>query len=491
MRIAVRRRCLKLVQKRLITIAACKVAEVQEIGADNEIGDDIETTQIVAAENEGIHASSASQGVTATQASDCVIACTAINDIDARRTFQNIIAGSGPDIVDEMQCVCPDLQAMRLLVMEKDRQIDVIGCVVDGVVATATMHIVVSGVSEERVIVMTAIEPVVVVAAAKFVISGTTLEGVFAVTTQHHVVSGTADDHVIVVPAIQRVVSGSTIQSVIAAFSVKRVVSIVAVQFVTLLAPKERVITGIAVKRILTRVSVQVVVATAAMQLVIAVVSIEPVIAGSTVKLVGTGTTMQKVIVGAFDNRRVSTIAGVRIGATGSRVVVGVQDKGIGKADVDGKNTVVEVAVSPVEKILKTQGQGSCIGFQNAGRMQEIVRIQVDRVAVGGRVIGVILNERLRAVRRNMVEPRAVAGERCLRAIGILELESSVFQVEMRVAAISAIAVGNDKKCDSIAGADIEKFARFPLDQIAAAALQRCIRPDEFNVLIVPSSVIL
>ena len=53
----------------------------------------------------------------------------------------------------------------------------------------------------------------------------------------------------------------------------------------------------------------------------------------------------------------------------------------------------------------------------------------------------------------------------------------------MRISAVAAVSVGNDKEGDTVTGTHIEEFAGLTCDQITAAALQRGVRPDELDIL--------
>ena len=78
--------------------------------------------------------------------------------------------------------------------------------------------------------------------------------------------------------------------------------------------------------------------------------------------------------------------------------------------------------------------------------MEDAVRIEANRVAIGCCVIGIELDQGLRAVFGRVIEPRALAAQGRNGSISIEKLQGAGLQIEAVVTVVQTVAVGNDEE---------------------------------------------
>ncbi|CTQ75096.1 hypothetical protein LAX5112_04116 [Roseibium alexandrii] len=228
------------------------------------------------------------------------------------------------------------------------------------------------------------------------------------------------------------------------------------------------------------------------MQIVMAIVAGQIVVAGPAVQLVGTVAADKDVVVRPFDfdNLAADTfMTWVRIGAAVVLLIMRIEDQRVLHPDVDGEDAVVKVPVAAIVKVFKPERDCSGIGFQDASGVQNAIRVQINGLAESRCVIRIGADHRFSAVRRDMIQPWSVTMDGGLIAIRILEHQlGGVFaflpnvQIQALIAAVQAVAIGDDKETERVTGLDIQVFPTFALNQIAAASLQRGVRPQNLDV---------
>ena len=155
-----------------------------------------------------------------------------------------------------------------------------------------------------------------------------------------------------------------------------------------------------------------------------------------------------------------------------------VQDLHVGCADVDGDDRVVEVAVAAALEVLEADAHDALGGIDRAGRVQDAVVVQRQRLGVGGAVIRVALDLNGLAVKAHEPELGIDGSQPCDLAVGIAELEVAVGHLRE---VILRRAVGHDEEADLVAGPQIERLA-VTGRQVAAAALEAGVRPQHLHL---------